>query len=424
MNNASPLPFWRMILTLLACCVVAGLSGAQPAHGASTSPSDGAVAYRQGDFATAYRLLLPIASNGDAQAELLLGNIVSQREGTEQDISEAAKWYRMAADRGLAAAQAKLAACYATGSGGPQSDAETVKWYLLAAAQGDMQAAASLGYYYQLGNDIPHDYAKAAHWYRVAAEHGDALSQNILGDFYTSGIGVPQSARDAAVWYRRAAEQGDPEGQYQLATAYYEGLGVERDPSAAYFWDTLALNNLSEKGEKEAAIRLAGALANDMTKAEIDEATSRAASWHPAAGTVRNYMAPDDTLRAEVVTAKMGGENRVNIRDGKSILLARSYASSDGQHGFTVQHAEWTVDSRFFVFSVSSSGGHQPWHFPVFVYSRRTNALAALEKYAGSIAEPGFHFIAADTIEVMLKQENADPERIQVNLEKLFSAKP
>ncbi|MDO8369887.1 MAG: tetratricopeptide repeat protein [Candidatus Nitrotoga sp.] len=424
MNNANLSPFRQIVMALWACGVLAVLSCVHPAHGASTLPSKGIVAYRQGDFATAQRLLLPAATNGDAQAELLLGNIASQREGTVQDMSEEARWYRMAADKGLATAQAKLAACYVTGSGVPQSDVEAVKWYLLAAAQGELQAAASLGYYYQLGNDIPHDYTKAAHWYRVAAEHGDMLSQDILGDFYTSGIGVPQSAQDATAWYRRAGEQGDPNGQYQLAVAYYEGLGVKRDLVTAYFWVTLALKKLSEKGEKDAAIRLIAAIAEDMTRDRIDEATRRATAWHPVAGTAQDYLSPDGTLRAVVLVSEPNGESQINILERKDILLTHSYASTDGQHGFVVQHAEWTVNSRFFVFSLSSSGGHQPWRFTVFVYSRRTNTLAALEKYSGPITEPDFHLIAPDTIEVMLKQKNADPKRVQVKLGKLFTSKP
>jgi len=136
------------------------------------------------------------------------------------------------------------------------------------------------------------------------------------------------------------------------------------------------------------------------------------------------YASPDNSLHAIEQSSGPGTEGRIDIRDKDTILLSRSYVSSDRQHGFVLQHAEWTADSRFFVFSLSSSGGHQPWRFPVFVYSRRTNTLAALEKYAGPIAEPDFHLVAPDIIEVMRKENGAPPRQIRLKLGKLFSAKP
>ena len=53
--------------------------------------------------------------------------------GVPQNDSEAAKWYRMAAEQGLAAAQGNLGWMYLHGRGVPQSDTEAVKWYRMAA---------------------------------------------------------------------------------------------------------------------------------------------------------------------------------------------------------------------------------------------------------------------------------------------------
>jgi len=384
----------------------------------------GEIAYQRGDFATARRLLLRPAEHGDAYGELLLGNIASAREGTPDDIREAARWYRMAADKGLAAAQAKLAACYAAGSGVEQSDAQAVQWYLRAARQGDVQAAASLGYYYQLGNDVPHDDAEAARWYRVAAEHGDTLSQNMLGDFYTSGIGVDRNPREAAAWYRRAAEQGDPQGQYQLALAYSEGTGVPRDAVAAFVWVSLALDSPSEKKiEREPATRLASAMARELTKSQTDEAQHRLALWRPSPGAASQIDAADGTLRALVVASGKGGESRVDIREGARLLLVRSYASPDGRHGFVVQHAAWTPDSRFFVFSLTSSGGHQPWHYPTYLYSRQTNRLVSLDGRIGPLAEPDFRLSAPDVLNAKVIVNDGPPHEVQLKLGELSRAK-
>jgi len=358
----------------------------------------------------------------------MLGNIASQRDGTLQDQVEAALWYRRAADHGLAAAERKLGACYAAGNGVPQSDVEAVKWYRRAAAQGEVQAAASLGYYYQFGQGVPHDDAEAARWYRVAAIGGDRLSQNMLADFYTRGVGVARSANDAAVWHGRAAQQGDPQAQYGLARAYYEGAGVQRDLATSYFWATVAVDRLSQQDEaREPTLRLLAAVSRELTQGEMDQASQRAAQWHPAPGSLETYDSPDGTLRAVVVVRGPGGESEVEVREGVDILFTRRYSSSDGQHGFIVQHAEWTPDSRFFVFSLASSGGHQPWHFPTFFYSRRVNKIEALEPHTGAVAEPDFRLSAPDIITVMTAEPGGKGDTlkaVRVRLGELGPAKP
>jgi len=54
-------------------------------------------------------------------------------------------------------------------------------------------------------------------------------------------------------------------------------------------------------------------------------------------------------------------ESRVAFRDKDGRLLnSKSFASARGVDGYYVASAQWSPDSRFFVFSLSSSGGHSP----------------------------------------------------------------
>jgi len=72
-------------------------------------------------------------------------------------------------------------------------------------------------------------------------------------------------------------------------------------------------------------------------------------------------------------------------------------SSSDGEHGYIVDAAAWTPDSKYFVFSVESSGGHQPWAFPTYVFSRKTCAFVDLEKTTvGATTTPEFKLTAPD----------------------------
>jgi hypothetical protein len=46
------------------------------------------------------------------------------------------------------------------------------------------------------------------------------------------------------------------------------------------------------------------------------------------------------------------------------MLCALDCSSEDSEHGFGIVKAAWTPDNKYFVFSLTSSGGHQSWHFP------------------------------------------------------------
>jgi hypothetical protein len=62
-------------------------------------------------------------------------------------------------------------------------------------------------------------------------------------------------------------------------------------------------------------------------------------------------------------------ESRVVIRTSNGETLnSKDYSSPRGFNGYYVVNAKWSPDSRFFVYSMSSSGGHSPWQFPMAVY--------------------------------------------------------
>jgi len=102
-------------------------------------------------------------------------------------------------------------------------------------------------------------------------------------------------------------------------------------------------------------------------------------------GSVRaaDYRSPDGALTA-VVDAGRGEdcEARITWRgaDGQ-IVLKKDYTSPGHQNGYCVEMASWTPDSQFFVYNLTSSGGHSPWHFPVHFFARRTMTAENLEDY-------------------------------------------
>ena len=87
------------------------------------------------DFATALQLLRPLADQGNAAAELYLGDMHYFGEGVPLDYAEAMKWFLLAAGQGSAPAQSNLGLIYERGNGVPQDFVQAYKWYSIAASQ-------------------------------------------------------------------------------------------------------------------------------------------------------------------------------------------------------------------------------------------------------------------------------------------------
>lgn len=81
-------------------------------------------------------------------------------------------------------------------------------------------------------------------------------------------------------------------------------------------------------------------------------------------------------------------------------LCTLDYSSADGEHGFSVVKAAWTPDGQYFVFSMTSSGGHQSWHAPTLFYSQKNKAVFDLDSYveASGISKAEFVLKAPNTI--------------------------
>ena len=72
---------------------------------------------------------------GDADAQYSLGILYDDGHGVPRDDTEAAKWFRLAADQGYAMAQNNLGSLYARGAGVPQDYVQAYMWFALSAEQ-------------------------------------------------------------------------------------------------------------------------------------------------------------------------------------------------------------------------------------------------------------------------------------------------
>jgi len=169
------------------------------------------------------------AGQGDARAQLALGNCYRDGMGVKQDFVEAANWYRKAAEQGDATAQCFLGHCYRDGKGVRQDLNEAFKWYRKGAEQGDPRIQFVLSSCYYKGEGVKDDRVEAAKWLQKSAEQGFLFAQFYLGDAYEKGDGVGKNLQEAVKWYRKAAEQGHPEAK--VALQRIEGEKKSEDPS-------------------------------------------------------------------------------------------------------------------------------------------------------------------------------------------------
>ena len=176
------------------------------------------------------------------------------------DLSEAVKWYTLAAEqgdsgaknhldrlkdvipllepaeRGDAEAQYKLARCIiehdeigdSPNNSGPRREAIR-KWLLKAAENGHAAAQLDLAEAYAyFENGIwwiapENDFAEAAKWFRKAADQGDPMAQGMLGWLYATGRGVDKDLKTAVEWFRKGAAQGNAEALFGMGFSVKEG---------------------------------------------------------------------------------------------------------------------------------------------------------------------------------------------------------
>ena len=168
-------------LTATLCLAVALLLGSA---GVSWSQDfqKGVAAAHSGDFATALREWTPLAEQGEADAQTILGVMYEEGKGVPQDYKTAVKWYKLAAEQGDADAQTQMGFMYNKGKGVPQNDKTAVKWWTLAAEQGNALAQGNLGAGYAFGRGVLKDYVYAHMWGNIAATNGNKLGAK-LRDF-------------------------------------------------------------------------------------------------------------------------------------------------------------------------------------------------------------------------------------------------
>ena len=121
-------------------------------------------AYWAEDYKTALQEFLPLAEQGNAEAQYKLGGMYLFGEGVPQDNDKANDWFRASAYGGFATAQELFGtSLYIRGM-----YREAFRLRRLALPQGDYDLYYDMGKHYQEGKGVLQDYRMAYMWFDIA----------------------------------------------------------------------------------------------------------------------------------------------------------------------------------------------------------------------------------------------------------------
>lgn len=122
---------------------------------ACSGETDPKKAFDNGDYETAFSLWMPLAENGDADAQNYLGILYYLGFGTQKDYKKALDWYERAARAGHADAQRNLGDMINFGRGIRKDNQAAYKWYFAASQQGNEKATRQIEVIAASGNLSP-----------------------------------------------------------------------------------------------------------------------------------------------------------------------------------------------------------------------------------------------------------------------------
>jgi TPR repeat protein len=235
----------RYLIALAAAAIATTVSISPSCHAGAESPpalADALIRYAKLDYPAAYRMLAPLAHEGDPVAQEVLGFM------------------------------------YAHGEGVPRDDAAALRWFTLAAEAGRTEAQFELGRMYRDGVGVTADGKAALRWLRRAADRGKPEACDAVAELYLGRSGIAADPAAATEWYLRAAENGSAQAMYNIGLRYAEGQGVARDEIEALKWFDLA------QGDAVGSLRdaIAGArmaLSERLMPMQVQTALIRSHEW-------------------------------------------------------------------------------------------------------------------------------------------------
>lgn len=261
--------------TYISVIWVTIISGCLFSSGLFASTKEGATAFINQDYKTAYKELIEPSKAGDPRAQAILGDMYIQGLGVHADSAKAvrlfmdsankgnlmaeyslgllykyekmsalkqnlplaAHYLKKAADAGIAGAQFEYSEFLLKGLGGVRLDKQAgFKLLNASAKQNNFQAQWTLSLYYVKVKNVPIDEQTAFSYATKAAQKNSPRAQYPLAFYYAQGVATTKNPTKAFNLMRSSAEKGFPSAQYYLGIYYYNGFGTSKSINAAKYW--------------------------------------------------------------------------------------------------------------------------------------------------------------------------------------------
>jgi TPR repeat protein len=217
---------------------------------------EGKAAVHKKDYQTAYSIFLPLAEQGNHDAQNYLSLLYQYGSGVSQDDKKAFYWKRKAVESGDEIWQYQVGNLYYQGKGTIQSFKDAANWFRKAAEKGHVSSQIALAYMYRDGKGVLKSSKEAFNWFMKAAIQGRAEAQYSIGYFYDTGEGIQKNPKQAFNWFMKAALQGNAKAQYYVGRNYYLGEGTPKSFKDAAYWVKKAYENKDDTSASSEAERI------------------------------------------------------------------------------------------------------------------------------------------------------------------------
>ena len=198
--------------------------------------------------------------------------------GTEQNYTEAFKWFEKSAIGGNKYAQFSLANLNYYGNGIEKSYEQAYHWYMKAAQQGQPYAAYAIAQMYANGEAVEKDEAQAQNYYKQALsgfqklEADEQADDNLfykMGRMFKLGLGTDVDMAKTIDYFKRAADLGNRNARRTMALEYISGENIEQDIDKGIEM----LTELADSGDTMSAYKLGKIyLSGEVVFTDLDKA--------------------------------------------------------------------------------------------------------------------------------------------------------
>lgn len=260
------------------------LSGAKapdppPVYSGPADPERIALArsdFDNGRPAQGIAVLRPMAADGDAEAQFLLGLAYRDGRGVAADRAEALRLFEAAAAQGHPDAAYLAGLAWYRGRGVEADPERAVAYMYQAGEAGHAAARYHMGVFHQAGVGVKRDPEIAVQWFRLAARQGFPEAAAALADAFENGVGVEKDLMWSMRWQERAASFGVVRSQYKFGALLAAGRGMPADPETGLRWLLLA----ARAGDPDAG-RIADAVRGMLPPDKRRRAAAAADAWTP-----------------------------------------------------------------------------------------------------------------------------------------------